>query len=146
MLAAASQAQAEVWELRISPTAAKGTTPKGLLGKDFRGEAFCMTGACVLSTTSDVDFASLGPIRSNPLAVLTPLPDARKVYFQKGTYDAELGRFETDFEGARETADSGAIGQFVVVFKGYPETRWLEEIRNAGLSVLEPLPPMGYGV
>ena len=146
MLAAASQAQAEVWELRISPTAAKGTTPKGLLGKDFRGEAFCMAGACVLSTTSDVDFASLGPIRSNPLAVLTPLPDARKVYFQKGTYDAELGRFETDFEGARETADSGAIGQFVVVFKGYPEPRWLEEIRNAGLSVLEPLPPMGYGV
>lgn len=146
MLAAAGRTHAEVWELRISPSAANGTTPKGLLGTGFQGEAFCSAGGCVLSTNSDAESASLGPIRSHPHAVLTPLPDARKIYFQKGTYDAELGRFENDFEGVRETAESGAVGQFVVVFKGYPDPRWLEDIRNAGLSVLEPLPPMGYGV
>ena len=146
VLAAAAHAHAEVWELRTSPTAPTGTTPMGLLGKEFKGEVFCTAGVCVLSTASDAESASLSPIRSNPLTVLTPLPDARKIYFQKGTYDAELGRFETDFEGARETDEPGAIGQFVFVFKGYPEPRWLEDIRNAGLSVLEPLPPMGYGV
>jgi len=146
MFAAAGRVHAEVWELRLSPTAPKGATPMGLLGKEFKGETFCTAGVCVLSTTSGAESASLSPIRSNPHAVLTPLPDARKIYFQKGTYDAELGRFETDFEGARETAESGAIGQFVVVFKGYPDPRWLEDLRNAGLAVLEPLPPMGYGV
>lgn len=146
LFAAAARVDAEVWELRVSPTATKGTTPKGLLGKEFKGETFCTAGVCVLSTTSGAESASLGPIRSNPHAVLTPLQDARKIYFQKGTYDAELHRFETDFEGARETSDSGAIGQFVVVFKGYPDPRWLEDLRNAGLAVLEPLPPMGYGV
>ena len=88
MLAATLQAPADVWELRRAPTAPSGTTPKGLIGKDFK----------------------------------------------------------TDLEGAQETGESRAIGQFVVVFEGYPEPEWLEDIRNAGLSVLEPLPPMGYGV
>ena len=76
-------------------------------------------------------------------AWLEHLADARRLFFQKATYDVDLATFDRAFPGQKEVDRSSAIGQYAVIFKSHPTTARLKETEEAGLRPGEPLPAMG---
>ncbi|MDL1950028.1 hypothetical protein FBQ97_09480 [Acidobacteria bacterium ACD] len=107
---------------------------------------WCYPTHCVVSVDDAVLSERLQGLDRPDMLELEPLPDARRVFFARGTWDAETRAIDSAVPGLDEVPSSSPTSLFVVVFKAFSETGWIAELRGLGLVPLEPMPQMGYKV
>lgn len=147
-LLSALQARADVdtFAVRTRTTTenASPKTPDELLGSTDVGERFCQSLHCVVFASTPARVSALKTLEVRGIVELEPIPDAHRVFFRRTTYDAATVSFTNDFPGRDEIYPASEVGQFVVVFKSYPESAWIRAIEATGLVSLEPLQTMAY--
>ncbi|MCE7958799.1 MAG: hypothetical protein DYH06_12840 [Acidobacteria bacterium ACB2] len=109
-------------------------------------DIWCYPTHCVVSADDAVLSERLRGLDRPDMLELEPLPDARRVFFARGTWDAETRAVDSTVPGLSEVPWSSPTSLFVVVFKAFPEPGWIAELRGLGLVPLEPMPQMGYMV
>ncbi len=136
-------AGAETWAVRSAANGGMDAVAP-ILADRAVGQTFCTDTHCIVQTRTPEERAALVGLVSGRLVVLEELPDARRLFFQKATYDSGLAKFDKTFPGQDEVDRTGPIGQFAVIFRSHPTEEWLKEIERAGLIPVEPIPAMGY--
>ena len=143
LVAIAAPAVSETYVVRSAADGRQDAVGPLLAGRGV-GQPFCTETHCIVVTRNSVERAALSDLVLRRIIVLEHLADARRLFFQKATYDADLEAFDRPFPGRMEVDRGSGIGQYAVIFKAYPTAEWLKEIEEAGLTPVEPLPAMGY--
>ncbi len=129
------------------PTNAAGVAPGPpellLRGQDV-GESFCNPLHCIVVTKGAAQVGLLRAMEAQKKATLEPLPDAHTLFFRNAQYDAAKSTYDRDFAGKSEVGFPTKMGQYVAVFKSYPQRAWLDELEKLGITAMEPVPSMGY--
>ncbi len=137
----ASAANATTYVARRGSSAAKIEWKAAL--SSIGPEIFCNDEYCVVTASEEGEIA-LGILEKDRVVTLEELPAARKLFFQQATFDVNRGAFDRAFSGDRELGSSDTFGQYVLVFKTYPQAEWLTELETAGVVPLHPIRTMGF--
>lgn len=138
------RASAETVLARRPRGAAATPTAEQILRERGFPDFWCYGGHCVVSVDDALLSERLQALDRPDLLDLEPLPDARRLSFARGTFDADTRTVDSTVPGLGEVPSGSPTSLFAVVFKAYPEAAWLSELRAAGLVPLEPMPAMGY--
>ena len=141
-LVAAAQSVTSVKTFVVHPgtagaaTALEGATSLASL------EQYCQGTLCVVLPATPADQTALSALEARGLVSLEALPDARKIFFAKATYDADTNSFDADFPGRNEIDTVSAMSQWTLIFKAFPEPAWRNQIEAAGFHFGESMGPM----
>ncbi len=137
-------ANAETFAVRRARTASSTVQVEAVLRDGGFAERWCNPSHCVVVADTPELAGRLRSLERPDLLTLEKLSDARKLFFARGTYDADTRVFDSSVPGLSELPAGSPQALFAVVFRSYPEGRWLAELEGMGLVPLEPVPSMGY--
>lgn len=137
-------ANAETFAVRKARTASATVQVDAALRDAGLAERWCNPSHCVVVADTPELADRLRSLERPDLLALEKLPEARKLFFARGTYDADTRVLDSSVPGLSELPAQSPQALFAVVFKSYPESGWLAELEGMGLVPLEPVPSMGY--